>query len=316
MPTFTASRLETWARNVVLTDRWLEITRGLSRAGIDCLTHKGMALIHTVYPDPGLRPMADVDLLVRPDDAGGAVRVLSDAGYCAVEAPNDGRRRPYLVAERGGVTIDLHWHLAHYSRFDGIVAVDHDGVWRRARPLATPAGDRLTLSAEDTLLHVALHLTLGSEFGRLVWFSDVDALVRAYADTLDWDLVLSEATRWRVRVIVGYVLDVARAALGSPVPDSVARRFRPDAGRRAALRACLAAPCPPSVARIGDSRVYLGETLLMDRGRDVARVFGRSVFPSSEWTRSHYEVARAWQVPVFRLLHPFRFCYLAAKHLR
>src|SRR5262245_21488251 len=38
-------------------------------AGIDALLLKGAALAHMVYPQPALRPMRDIDILVRASDA-------------------------------------------------------------------------------------------------------------------------------------------------------------------------------------------------------------------------------------------------------
>lgn len=304
-----------WARNTVLVDRWIDLTARLAGAGIPCLTHKGMALVHTVYGDPGLRPMTDVDLLVHPDDRTSAERVVREAGYGS--RGDDAAAEPlrgYTLFARGDVFIDLHWHLARYSRFEGVVHVDHAGVWRRAQRLDVPGPARWTLGAEDTLLHLALHLTLGSELGRLVWFTDIDALLRAHERTLDWDRVLAEAGRWRVRALLAYTLAVAHASLGSPAPREALRQ---GAVRRALVAACVDAPRPASLRReLGALRLFLGEALLMDRARDVARVIARSVFPPAGWLRFHYRLRGRWQVALFRLLHPLRVCYLAVTRAR
>lgn len=320
VPARVRSRLDAihatiWARNAVLVDRWLDVTARLAAAGIPCVTHKGIALVHTVYPDLGLRPMADIDLLVHPNDRAAAERVVRDAGYASRGDDAAGEPlRGFTLFARGDVLIDLHWHLARYSRFEGIAQVDHAGVWRRARRLDVDGPARWTPGAEDTLLHLALHLTLGSELGRLVWFADIDALLRAHERTLDWDRALAEAGRWRVRVLLAYTLAVAHASLGSPVPREALRQ---GAVRRALVAACVDAPRPASLRReLGALRLFLGEALLMDRVRDVARVVWGSVFPPAGWLRFHYRLRARWQVALYRLLHPLRVFYLAVTRAR
>lgn len=300
----------------MLVERWKEVHALLRHAGVTTITHKGLALVHTVYGDLGWRPMADIDVLVRPADVAAARRALEQAGYRTHHgAVEDAQSfRSFLMLVRESTVIDLHWHLAHYTRFDGIVQVDHEGVWRRARRFTAGDTEALTLSPEDTLLHLALHLTLGSEFGRLIWFTDIEALVRRHA--LDWDRVLDEADRWRVRTLVGYTLGVVRAAFNAPVPPVVLERLGPRPLRRTILDACVGITSPPSLRAIGASRIYLAEALLMDRVRHVLTVLWTSVCPSSTWVKLHYEVTSRWRIALYRLVHPVRVAYLAVRHLR
>ena len=196
-----------WARGAVLTARWGEATSALREAGIETITLKGIVLAHTVYPEPGLRPMADIDLLVRPADRLRAIEVLARLGYRTPgpEAERLGESRCFAELVRDGVLLDLHWDIARYLRFDGVVRVDHEGLWSRARPLALAEGRSLALCPEDTLLHLVLHLTLGSDFARVLWYADIDALIRRHARELDWSRIVDEARRWRI----GALLDLS-----------------------------------------------------------------------------------------------------------
>jgi hypothetical protein len=53
----------------------------------------------------------------------------------------------------------------------------------------------------------------------------------------------------------------------------------------------------------------------MDRAIDSLRVLGFTFFPPRAWLSSHYALTMSWQVPVYRVLHPARVCWLAARHL-
>jgi hypothetical protein len=307
-----------WAANAVLAHHWGEATAALRQAGVDTLTLKGMALANVVYAEPGLRPMADIDLLVRPADCARALATLRDLGYRTPGEAADrlGASRSFAELVRDGTRIDLHWHAARYLRFEGVVEVDHDGLWSRARSLATAEGRSLMLSPEDLLLHLVLHLTLGSDFARVLWYADIDAVVRRFAGELDWERLVREADRWRVRALTGWALGVATGSFGTPLPPRLLDRLGRGRWRRAVVARRIGASTPPSLAgALGDRRVYPAQTLLMDRPVDALRVFAWTFFPSATWLRHHYTLER-WRVPLYRAVHPLRVCWLAARPSR
>ena len=324
VPPDTRSRLtgvarSVWATNAVLADRWSEATTALGGAGVESLTLKGMVLAHTVYPEPWLRPMADIDLLVRPEARTAALAALHALGYRTPGPAADlhAASRSFAELVRDGTRIDLHWHLARYLRFEGIVEVDHDGLWRRARAFATSGGRSLALGPEDLVLHLVLHLTLGSDFARVLWYADIDAVLRHFEAELDWDRVIAEAGRWRIRALVGWALGVVHRSFGAPVPPRVLQELAQDRLRRAAVTRCIGSSVPPSLGTgLADARVYPAQTLLMDRAADTLRVLRWTFFPSRPWLRLHYELDSPWQIPIFRAVHPLRVCWLAAKQLR
>jgi putative nucleotidyltransferase-like protein len=315
----TAGARRAWARGAVLAARWGEATRALRDAGVDALTLKGIALAHTVYPEPGLRPMADIDLLVRPSDRLRAIEILGRHDYRTPgrEAERLGESRCFAELVRDGVLLDLHWDIARYLRFEGVVRVDHEGLWRRARPLVLAEGRSQALCPEDTLLHLVVHLTLGSDFARVLWYADIDAVIRRYAAELDWDRVVDEARCWRIGALLDWTLGVVTASFGTPLPAGLVERLAPGRLRRAAVLACIDSSWPPSLgSSLSEARIYPAQTLLMDRGVDVLRVLAWTFFPSDTWLRLHYSIDAPWQVPLYRLLHPVRVCWRLARRLR
>lgn len=297
---------QTWGRSAVLATRWREVVAALETAGIRGLALKGIALLEGGhYEDPGLRPMTDLDVLVRDGEFAAARTALLRAGWEAADGDDAAANafRGYSHLKRGGVVLDLHRDLAGYPRVAGVLRVDHEGLWRRACPL--PRGG-WTLCAEDHLVHLAVHLVLGSEFGRLLNFVDVARVVTR--GNLAWETVLEEAARWRVREVLGYVLRVATTSLDAPVPDEVLSRLSHAGAARLAPRVLGTAGPPTLMRRPGETRLYLAETLLMDRPRWVLRVATTTLFPPTPWLRFHYGARSRWQLGLARTLHPFRVC--------
>ena len=75
---------------------------------------KGAALTLLYYKDYGLRPMEDVDILVRTSEWQSTIDALSDLGWRA-RVPVTPRRvaasHAMEFAGDGSQRIDLHWHL-------------------------------------------------------------------------------------------------------------------------------------------------------------------------------------------------------------
>ena len=131
----------------------------LHEAGIETLLLKGAPLAILRYGSPGLRPMADVDILVPTDRALAAIRLLRELGWDSIDHPDPERRIELRHSEgfrrrSDGALIDLHWNaLMQPFRDDDLwsaaIDVEIGGVPTRA-PCAT---DQLLLvtTPEGTL---------------------------------------------------------------------------------------------------------------------------------------------------------------------
>jgi hypothetical protein len=62
------------------------VLAALTEAGLLTILLKGAALAYTLYPDPALRPMSDLDLLIHPQDLKQAVQVIQSMGYRKMES--------------------------------------------------------------------------------------------------------------------------------------------------------------------------------------------------------------------------------------
>ncbi|MCX7670614.1 MAG: nucleotidyltransferase family protein, partial [Anaerolineae bacterium] len=72
-------------RNWRLLAELEDVVVTLTDAGITPILLKGAALTQTVYADPALRPMTDLDLLVQREQVADALRVLAAQGYAPAQ---------------------------------------------------------------------------------------------------------------------------------------------------------------------------------------------------------------------------------------
>jgi hypothetical protein len=187
--------------------------------------HRFFGGIFQIYPDVALRPMEDLDLLVRDADLAAADRMLRATGYVPDYsfAPAKWYERhhhlaPYHPPDTGPV-IELHRHIAR-SEVSGLIPVDD--LWDRAKAVDLGPLTALVLSPEDLLLHLCLHLAHDNRFsGQIRDLCDISEVARDAAGTIDWSVVLAHSREYGVQKYLYYPLCLARASTDAPVPEPV-----------------------------------------------------------------------------------------------
>lgn len=174
-----------------------EVLAACRQANIDVLLLKGVALAHLVYPQPELRPMRDMDLLVSQAQARPAQALLAQLGF---DAPPPGDNLPakhLVVAQRQteGLTVSIEIHHNLYS--DGHPATELAALRPAAVPLAIEGETTYTLGVEALLNHVYQHLRVNllRDSLRLIWIADMAGLAERFAATIDWAQVEPAARR-------------------------------------------------------------------------------------------------------------------------
>ncbi len=297
-------------RNTLMLAALEDAVGRLAAAGIPTLVLKGAALIESIYPSLGQRPMNDLDVLVPHDRAAAADRVLCANGYAwsnptdlaaTLEFENE------LMLQRAGpveVAIELHWHLInapHYQR-----RIPMAWFWETARPIHINGSATLMLGAEAQLLHLCSHLVLhhgqaaGLDLRLLV---DVAELLRQTVDVandgadrtadhqpgqrvdgIDWALVLRRAQAWDLVIALQRVLPDAAARLGAPVPATALaelRRLRPRP-EEARVVAAL------TTVDAGVAERFWTDLAGLSGTRARLRFIRYNLFPSADYMRQRY----------------------------
>ena len=274
-----------------------DVLAAFDAASIPVLVLKGSALVPLVYAEPGLRPMADLDLLVSPADARHAQAILGELGF---DAPLPAgvifshRHLPMATRDVEGVPVgvELHHRLSSdyaynaLSRLRGGLAslplfsapalpAELDGL--TGPPLSFSLGEReaRTLGYEDMLGHLCWHLISHVnvwEIGRLIWVADVVSFSERYAAQIDWQRV-----RRRHPAVLG-TLSLLHTM--TPLSQSLLDAARLRVGR--------------TPSGIGESYrgwpVARGED---QRGRGVREMLRATLLPSEWWLRLRYAMGSA-----------------------
>jgi hypothetical protein len=181
---------------------------------------KGLGLAYEYYPDPALRPMSDIDLLLKQADVLPALTLLADAGF-KVELPSQNSRRlpkqlQAISPQLDGifVTVELHHYdpqgrsLVDNSPDDEFIELDTPPHAVEIKDL----GRFYVPDAIDTLYYLLRHIKQHLFWATaplplpLKWSADVVSLVEHQANDIDWEKVKQKKHRLLNQLEIFYCL--------------------------------------------------------------------------------------------------------------
>ncbi len=221
-------------RNTGLYHELVIILKALKREGISVILLKGVHLAKYVYGNPALRPMADIDILVKKNDLFKAEKILLELEYISSEQDKDIREAyiqqhhhlPLLI-KKAAVPVEIHWTISSSLRRP--FTIDIEGLWERACPVLIADCEVWTLSPEDLLLHLCIHAVSANKYYKdgMRSFFDIRETIRHYRDELDWDRFVFCTRRWSADKVAFLTMYLAKSLLGAEVPHEYLEILRP-----------------------------------------------------------------------------------------
>lgn len=151
----------------------LRIHKLLQAAGIDQLFLKGAYLVPFAYPELGLRPMRDLDVLVPRDRALEAFRTLVSAGY-STDGESSAhpeafltqmKHLPRLISPDGRVAVEVHTRLTSNERpMPGKTSIDFDDLVGSSVKRDLNGNMVGFTGAADLLVHLCVHAVYEHQF--------------------------------------------------------------------------------------------------------------------------------------------------------
>jgi hypothetical protein len=218
--------------------------RPLTEAGLEPVVFKGPA-VAARYPEPGLRPMDDIDLLLPQADHRRALDALGRAGW-QVARPGGSDTNATVLTHREVPSFFLELHYALEGASHRVTALDPATLWAMRQPLNCVGTLAFGLPPAEELVVLAAHAGgPHHRFLRLVWMADLAMIVGVAATqgaAVDWDRVRAVAGAARCATVVGATLEMARRA-GLDAPTGLFPL--PTGGRRGdAMRRLLSVSWP------------------------------------------------------------------------
>lgn len=218
-------------QNIVFLEELKKILTLFGNAQIDVIPLKGASLIGKIWKNAALRPMADIDVLVRQQDIGRAEKLLSDSGYIANEAFHSKewyRKNHFHIAPyfnpNNRVPIEVHHNVLSP---DESICLDMYKIWQHAETDTMGEITTKCLCTEDMFIHLCLHLFVNSTCVRTIkHFLDIVRFLNYYEKSIDWHVIEKEATEKGFINAIYYSLYTANILLGATLDNRVMARFK------------------------------------------------------------------------------------------
>ncbi|OPY59384.1 MAG: hypothetical protein A4E55_00244 [Pelotomaculum sp. PtaU1.Bin035] len=214
------------ARNLIIFSELKTVLDVLNKAAVPAIILKGLCLAEDYYP-PGVRPLSDLDLLIKREDIEKSVKIINNLGYKLL-----GKGLPFSIhrdfAEKvtyhrtNGVmpvTLDLHTSLGPYPYLGRVKTAV---LWQAARPRKVAGIDVLCLCPEHFLLHLCLHMFQHRYENWLFSACDMLLLTRRYhGDEINWSYFLKNVSDYKLHLPVAFSLKKTAKYFGRVSPGPV-----------------------------------------------------------------------------------------------
>lgn len=201
-----------------------EISNACNLESIQLIVLKGSFLAHTIYPDPSLRTMSDIDLLAPPDRAMDVQQILRDLGYTVPEHAgsqymSEHHHLPGAHIERDGLQIHVEIHHDALSG-DAPASITSNNLTSPLNVFSIGDRDYFSLGHQDQLRHLYHHMSEPASRLKLIWCVDIVYYASHFEKEINWK-TLAENYPQVINAlrVVDYII---------PIPENLRRHIPPN----------------------------------------------------------------------------------------
>lgn len=167
-----------------------EVLKSFDKENIRVIVLKGFAVGGLIYDNIALRPMSDIDLLVKSEDILRIDSILSELGWenklKQMFSKNKKRVTGDLIYSKGSIFIELQTSLRLMPKLD---------PWKEVSFVKINEVKISILKLDDFLLHLCLHINehICYGFSDLIRLCDIMEMLKNFGDQLDWKYIENTA---------------------------------------------------------------------------------------------------------------------------
>jgi hypothetical protein len=265
------------ARSIILQNELYRLLSAFNNQEIPVIVLKGAALLESIYRDISLRPMGDLDILVRPERLDQAEAIAFKLGYgfrANRELQEQTRQSCHHLANlwhhEKNIMLEIHHHIVSH---DEPYYFNLEDFWARARSDTILGAHALTLAPEDLLIHLSIKFLLDRRYqsnAALGQLCDISEVIKHYDDSLDWDLIEKTSRENGVLKGLHFVLHACEHLLSTPVPTVILSKFQPQGFNPTSAEQFIR-------RRVLDTRPWLAHGLLDSRQTFSRRRMARAI---------------------------------------
>lgn len=179
-------------RNAFILAEAKEILKDFSACKIKAVVLKGAFLLENIYQNIALRPMTDLDLLIKQGDFSDADRILKRLGYSRQAGLSPQATILYTHQSAGNFSLDIHFHPVNSSWLLKIGNFGLEKLWLDLEPAAVTQEGVLSFKPEQVLIQLSQN-AFTHYFKKNILLIDFYMALKRYQGRIDWALALKEA---------------------------------------------------------------------------------------------------------------------------
>ena len=272
-----------------ITRRGLPALAALREGGVDPCVIKGFHAAHAYFPEPGVRPFADIDIVIRSSDIPRADEILSSLGFAGESMIDVPYKRCWNPPGEDGRTWSLdYWHERSHWKIEMHDRINFEDLTRYGVTLDAPElmnglwtlnGVKIRVPTQPLLFAIlATHLSVELYERRLIRLVELALMVRRDVESgeLDWKEAEELLDRLRAKRFAYPALALVERLAPGTVEPSLLSRSRRAATRLTRYVADRITPATPLLA----DRVSLAHRLMWVSGAaEAIRRVGLMVGP-------------------------------------
>lgn len=200
-------------RNTILASEHDYIIKNFNAENVPVISLKGIDFLESLYGNAGLRPLSDIDLLVRKSHLQHAERIMAASGY-TLKKEHAGHRAEHFhsvfrrTRKHATICVELHWDVdLPGSPF----AISAEELCLRALPSPVGSARRYRLAHEDCVLFNCFHVVRDVKWSNLdnfplKNFCDLAEYIKKHGDRIDWHVLTQRASAYKITRPVFLVL--------------------------------------------------------------------------------------------------------------
>jgi len=233
----------TLVKNLFIQKTLNNVLSLFSTENIPTIALKGIFMGDIIYEDIALRPLSDIDILVKKTDLQRVDRLLQQNGYIKfTEYPNQISifQISYFKDNDAAqnclkrISMDVHYDL-HISWTSSVISPDF--LWHNTITKDVNGVTILYPSLENSIIYAALHFFRHFSaaficpdtfsFPRLKFILDIHEIISMKQNEIDWNYILDFCNRNDIKYILYFSLILSKNYFDTNIPYKIISRIKP-----------------------------------------------------------------------------------------
>ncbi len=196
---------------------FLDLAREFQNLHIPVLPLKGMDLLLRAYPSAGMRPMADIDLLIQKKDIRSVMTALEKKGF--TRRPDEGLT---YLSEDETINLDIIWDFWYFHGPQDIHA-----LWDRT--LTTPFEERAVtiIHPEDDFIYLTAYTAAHRGVLSQTFVQDLRFFLENETSGIHWKHLADKIKSLKLQTFCFHGLSYAAGQGLSGIPENFMEALRP-----------------------------------------------------------------------------------------